>query len=563
MRAGAHAGVPSSERVSAVVSVQTASRAPYGTFLKSPVAVSLVWATTLSSGAGANGKTLLASPNNFFRVSPSIKGAMASKSTAKAPWSSKKATSPASKEYLAFIVSSAFDATLDAATSVFISSNFRKAPSEAARLRWSSVVAHARSINAPSGVSASLASASAMSGDAHSNAANSASGNKEASRRDAATAFATAVDASPVFVRAVRSGDGDAASASVTDSRQASCKDEGGRQCRAPACSPDNTFCVAGASPTRPRHARAATSQAQPSPPTISEPRAQSAPRARQQRASTAAMRPQAASTRWRRSKAASDAVAASAAARTQETASKPHAAPVANCAAQLHAASVRATFSWATGPKTVDPCEIFFASASTAALGSVVGVGLTTLAQAATASLLTVPVSSARHAAVVASASCEAQCVTTARRQASGVIVVVVAPKLAAAVAGAAVVAPPKVTPFAAGAGAAAAGAAAAPARRRRSRPFWGLLLGPSPRRGGAPRRRPRPSCAPPSARARPGARRSACRRSRSGTASMAWPWAALALACPAAANWPENFPSPPHCHRRRAAPRRPPAVS
>ena len=71
----------------------------------------------------------------------------------------------------------------------------------------------------------------------------------------------------------------------------------------------------------------------------------------------------QAASTRWRRSSAASDAVAASADARTQETASKPHAAPVANCAAQLHAASVRATFSWATGPKTVDPCEIFFAA--------------------------------------------------------------------------------------------------------------------------------------------------------------------------------------------------------
>ena len=153
-----------------------------------------------------------------------------------------------------------------------------------------------------------------------------------------------------------------------------------------------------------------------------------------------------------------------------------------------------------------MDPCEIFFASASTAALGSVVGVGLTTRAHAATFSLVIEPVSSARHAAVVASASRDAQCVTTARRQASGVmvedVVAVVAAKLtlgaelvaaagvapkltlgaevvAAAGAGAAPklrlgaavaaaagagAAPPKLKPAAAaGAGAAAAGVAAA----------------------------------------------------------------------------------------------------
>ena len=70
----------------------------------------------------------------------------------------------------------------------------------------------------------------------------------------------------------------------------------------------------------------------------------------------------------------------------------------------------------------------------------------------------------------------------------------------------------------------------------------FGGCSPGPRSARRARPRR-PRPSCAPPSARARPGARRSACRRSRSGSASPAWPWAALALACPAAANWPEKL--------------------
>ena len=209
---------PHPQRVSAVVSVQTRSR-PIRYFSQVARRRFTCVGHYPSSGAGANGKTLLASPNNFFRVSPSTKGAMASKSTAKAPWSSKKATSPASRVPAAILSAHRRHPRRGPSS---ISINFRKAPSEAARLRWSSVVAHARSIKRRR---ASALPRERVGDSAEPTPMLATPAVTRKRRAAAATAFATAVDASLVFINEFRS-DGDAASASVTDCARP-CSEEG------------------------------------------------------------------------------------------------------------------------------------------------------------------------------------------------------------------------------------------------------------------------------------------------------------------------------------------------
>ena len=84
-RAGAQTAWFASSKVNAALSVHTATFAPKGTRLKSPVAVSFVKATIWSRGAGHRGKTRRASSKSRFNAAPSTREAMASRSTANAP----------------------------------------------------------------------------------------------------------------------------------------------------------------------------------------------------------------------------------------------------------------------------------------------------------------------------------------------------------------------------------------------------------------------------------------------------------------------------------------------